>query len=84
MELPGERESLNVPDELRFLGFVQACFSQKRKTLRNNLRAEFPDAVIQTGLSSVGLRPDFRAEQLSLARFAALFKSLINDGKRAL
>ena len=31
-----------VEDKEAFLGFLSACFRQKRKMLRNNLRAEFP------------------------------------------
>jgi len=79
MTLPGERARLNVrgaDDEKRFLEFVQACFSQKRKTLRNNLRALASDQHIHEALSSMGLRPDARAEQLSLAQFAEIFRLL--------
>jgi 16S rRNA (adenine1518-N6/adenine1519-N6)-dimethyltransferase len=79
MTLPGEGARLNVGDaaqEKRFLEFVQTCFSQKRKTLRNNLRALTPDQHIHDTLSSMGLRPDARAEQLSLAQFAEIFLQL--------
>jgi len=77
MHLPGERASLHVADEKRFLDFVQACFGQKRKTLRNNLRAMAPDQRIHAALAACGLRPDARAEQLTLAHFAALFANLL-------
>jgi len=73
MALPGERASLAISDEKRFLEFVQACFAQKRKTLRNNLRAIAADHRIQAALTAAALRSDARAEQLSLAQFAALF-----------
>jgi 16S rRNA (adenine1518-N6/adenine1519-N6)-dimethyltransferase len=82
MMLPGERASLNVADGNRFLRFVQACFAQKRKTLRNNLRAvvarDRPAAEDRIGnaLSATGSRPDARAEQLSLSQFAVLFEKL--------
>lgn len=76
MNLPGERASLAVSDEKRFLEFVQLCFGQKRKTLRNNLRAIAPDDRIQSAFAAADLRPDARAEQLSLAQFAALFTNL--------
>ncbi|MFZ0523082.1 MAG: 16S rRNA (adenine(1518)-N(6)/adenine(1519)-N(6))-dimethyltransferase RsmA [Candidatus Acidiferrales bacterium] len=76
MTLPGERAHLNVADEKRFLEFVQACFAQKRKTLRNNLLAIADDKEIHEALAIVGLRPDARAEQLTLAQFAALFSRL--------
>jgi 16S rRNA (adenine1518-N6/adenine1519-N6)-dimethyltransferase len=76
MVLPGERTSLGITDQQRFLKFVQACFSQKRKTLRNNLRGTFPLEVIEPAFSIAGLRPEWRAEQLSLNEFAALFRTL--------
>jgi len=80
MNLPGDRATLAVSDEKRFLEFVQACFSQKRKTLRNNLRAIAPDEQIRSALAAASIRPDARAEQLSLAQFAALFGSLTTGG----
>ena len=73
---PGERTSLKIPDEKRFLEFVQTCFGQKRKTLANNLRAMAPKEHIRDALAACGLRPDARAEQLSLAEFAALYARL--------
>jgi 16S rRNA (adenine1518-N6/adenine1519-N6)-dimethyltransferase len=76
MTLPGERAELNVSDEKEFLEFIQGCFGQKRKTLRNNLRQLAPDRKIHQALEDCGLRPDSRAEQLTLAQFAALFASL--------
>jgi 16S rRNA (adenine1518-N6/adenine1519-N6)-dimethyltransferase len=76
MTLPGSRASVGAADEQRFLKFVQACFRQKRKTLRNNLLGAVEDDRIQVGLAACGLRADARAEQLSLAQFAALFRDL--------
>jgi 16S rRNA (adenine1518-N6/adenine1519-N6)-dimethyltransferase len=76
MTLPGERARLNVRDEKRFLEFVQNCFGQKRKTLRNNLLAIAGDDKIHEALAAAGLRPDARAEQVTLAQFAALFARL--------
>jgi 16S rRNA (adenine1518-N6/adenine1519-N6)-dimethyltransferase len=82
MTLPGQRAWLDIADEKRFLEFIQACFSQKRKTLRNNLRAMATtarapgDDRIRAALEANGLRSDARAEQLSLVQFATLFKNL--------
>jgi 16S rRNA (adenine1518-N6/adenine1519-N6)-dimethyltransferase len=73
MVLPGEQASLSIADEPKFLKFIQLCFSHKRKTLRNNLLTIAPDKRIHEALASCGLRSDARAEQLSLAHFAALF-----------
>jgi len=51
---------------------VKLCFSQKRKTLVNNLRSLAKPAAIREILASLNLRPDSRAEQLSLSQFVAL------------
>lgn len=76
MTLPGERASLGVTDDKRFLAFVGVCFGQKRKTLRNNLRSVAPAERIAEALAACGLRSDARAEQLLLAQFGALFAAL--------
>jgi len=82
MTLPGERGSLAIAgaEEKRFLEFIQLCFGQKRKTLRNNLRNGLrpipSDERIQKALALQGIRPDARAEQLTLSQFAGLFAQL--------
>jgi 16S rRNA (adenine1518-N6/adenine1519-N6)-dimethyltransferase len=76
MTLPGGGGALGIADPKTFLGFVQMCFEQKRKTLRNNLLAISNDARIHQALAASGLRPDARAEQLSLAQFASIFEQL--------
>ena len=81
MDLPGERAKIAVSDEERFLKFVGVCFEQKRKTLRNNLRSIAGASRIYQALAACGLRPDARAEQLSLAEFAKLFAALANNLK---
>ncbi len=76
MDLPGQRAKLAIEDEERFLRFIGACFGQKRKTLRNNLRPLADADQIANALAACGLRSDARAEQLSLADFAKLFVML--------
>ncbi|MGB7750570.1 MAG: rRNA adenine dimethyltransferase family protein, partial [Candidatus Acidiferrales bacterium] len=79
MTLPGAQAALNITgeaNEKHFLEFVQTCFSQKRKTLRNNLLAVATDKIIHEALAASALRPDARAEQLTLPQFAALFSQL--------
>src|SRR6266404_2066097 len=77
LRFPGERAKLRLTDESRFLDFVKLCFSQKRKTLVNNLRSLAKPAAIREILASLDLRPDSRAEQLSLSHFAALQARLV-------
>ncbi len=70
---PGEGEGLRVGEPSEFFEFVKVCFAQKRKTLLNNLRAHLGAAAAERALEACASRPDARAEQLSLAQFAALF-----------
>jgi len=80
LRLPGERARLRLADESRFLDFVKLCFSLKRKTLVNNLRSLAKPPAIRETLASLNLRPDSRAEQLSVSQFAA-FHALLVPGK---
>jgi 16S rRNA (adenine1518-N6/adenine1519-N6)-dimethyltransferase len=78
MTLPGERALIGIPaeNERAFLDFIQLCFGQKRKTVRNNLRSAISDERIADALAYCNSRRDARAEQLTLAQFAALFTRL--------
>lgn len=71
--MPGARAKHSVEDENAFLDFVKECFAQKRKTLRNNLRARL-GARTEEVLREANLPPGARAEQLTVSQFAALFK----------
>jgi 16S rRNA (adenine1518-N6/adenine1519-N6)-dimethyltransferase len=71
--MPGARAKQSVANEDKFLDFVKECFAQKRKTLRNNLRARLGDRTKEI-LREAGLSPDVRAEQLTVPQFAALFQ----------
>lgn len=53
------------------VAFVGRCFAQKRKTLRNNLKAFYPAKVLES-LPEAGLR----AEQISVAQFVDLYARL--------
>jgi 16S rRNA (adenine1518-N6/adenine1519-N6)-dimethyltransferase len=74
--LPGERAKLAGLDEARFLEFVKACFSQKRKTLVNNLRSEAKPDAVREALASLDVGPDARGEQLSVQQLAGVFSRL--------
>jgi 16S rRNA (adenine1518-N6/adenine1519-N6)-dimethyltransferase len=64
-----------VGDEKEFLSFLRRCFTQKRKTLRNNLMGvENPENMIE----KAELKPSIRAEEMNLEDFIRLFK-VIND-----
>ena len=76
LRLPGERVKLPKIDEASFLDFVKSCFSQKRKTLANNLKSRFKPELVREALANLSLRADARAEQLSVANLAGLLKQL--------
>jgi 16S rRNA (adenine1518-N6/adenine1519-N6)-dimethyltransferase len=71
-------ESLRVPEEA-FVNFLKLSFGQKRKTLWNNLKSEYPPKDLRTALDRTGVKPTVRAEALSLEKSAALFRAL-SDG----
>jgi 16S rRNA (adenine1518-N6/adenine1519-N6)-dimethyltransferase len=71
--MPGARKENSVVDENAFLDFVKECFAQKRKTLRNNLKARL-GARAEEVLREVGLSADARAEELTVSQFVALFQ----------
>jgi 16S rRNA (adenine1518-N6/adenine1519-N6)-dimethyltransferase len=76
--LAGENKSAQekIESEEDFLEFVKLCFSKKRKTLVNNLRELAEPEGVRNALGAVGLRPDARAEQISIPNFAALYSAL--------
>jgi 16S rRNA (adenine1518-N6/adenine1519-N6)-dimethyltransferase len=74
LRMPGERARLGVRDEKGFLDFVKTCFAQKRKTLFNNLRAALGDEDSRAVMQGAGARATARAEQLTVAQFAELYR----------
>src|SRR5947209_15936983 len=66
-----------APTELAaFRAFVTACFTRRRKQLRNVVMAATgrPAAVVQAGLSELGLDVAARPETLAAAEFARLLR----------
>jgi 16S rRNA (adenine1518-N6/adenine1519-N6)-dimethyltransferase len=68
-------QELNVEPKT-FIPFLKAAFAMKRKTLLNNLKALFPSAQIKAALEETAIRPDARAEAMSLDQTARLFHQL--------
>jgi 16S rRNA (adenine1518-N6/adenine1519-N6)-dimethyltransferase len=71
---PADRiTALGIVNREEFLTFVGHCFRQKRKTLRNNL-------IVPYGRDRIEAWPEasLRAEQISLAGFADLYRRLIS------
>lgn len=75
--------AVSVPDEAKFFHVVQTSFSQRRKTLANNLLAfsgKDRKGELSELLLSIGIQPERRAETLSLEEFAKVCEALMNNG----
>jgi 16S rRNA (adenine1518-N6/adenine1519-N6)-dimethyltransferase len=68
-------DALQVPEE-PFIQFLKLSFGQKRKTLWNNLKNEYPQKSLRVALEEAGVKPAARAEALPLEKKAAIFKAL--------
>jgi 16S rRNA (adenine1518-N6/adenine1519-N6)-dimethyltransferase len=80
MRAPGAGSSLDVADAHEFLGFTQACFAQKRKKLLNNLQSLAPRAQAQAWMEAAAAPPGARAEELSIAQLAAVWRAAATSG----
>jgi 16S rRNA (adenine1518-N6/adenine1519-N6)-dimethyltransferase len=76
LRLPSPLRDLRQRGGEPFLQFVKVCFSQKRKTLANNLRVGWTRPQVQNALITQNLKPEARAEELSVADLAALHQAL--------
>lgn len=74
MRLPGEKGAARITDEEKFMEFVKLCFAHKRKTLVNNLRAISEPDSTRKALTTLGLLPGARAEELGVLQLANLFR----------
>lgn len=65
---------VNVPDEKTFFAVVKAAFGQRRKTAANSVAAglSLPKERVAAALRQIGVRPDARAERITMQQFAAL------------
>lgn len=61
-----------IADPKHYSAVVHAAFGQRRKTLRNALRAVFPEEGVDAALRSTGIDGGRRGETLDIAEFAAL------------
>ncbi len=65
---PHATNPYNVVDEKIFAQIVTQCFSQRRKTLRNNLKKILTTEEIE----SLGINPGCRAETLEISQFVEI------------
>jgi len=69
------QEKLGVAGD-GFIDFLRLSFGQKRKTLWNNLKANYQEAQLKRALAEAGVKATARAETLSLEQSAAVFRAL--------
>ena len=67
---------LAVPSEQSLLRLVNICFGSRRKTLKNNLKAVFPQANISSAIQELQLPENIRPQELTVDNFAALARIL--------
>jgi 16S rRNA (adenine1518-N6/adenine1519-N6)-dimethyltransferase len=70
-----QQEKLGVTGD-GFIDFLRLSFGQKRKTLWNNLKAEYDGAELKRALTAASVKPTARAETLTLEQSAAIFRAL--------
>ncbi|MBD5431309.1 MAG: 16S rRNA (adenine(1518)-N(6)/adenine(1519)-N(6))-dimethyltransferase RsmA [Lactobacillus sp.] len=69
------KEKYNIPDYKHFNRVVKLCFSQRRKTLNNNLKALISDKdEREKVISELGVDPRVRPENLTIEQFIKLAK----------
>ncbi|MGJ9460238.1 16S rRNA (adenine(1518)-N(6)/adenine(1519)-N(6))-dimethyltransferase RsmA [Oceanobacillus sp. CF4.6] len=78
-----EEPPVHVENEEFFFNLVQACFAQRRKTLRNNLTSYFKEKYTKEGINEILERIDIngtrRGESLDMAEFALLANTFYKE-----
>lgn len=74
--LAGGQPRVPIADDKHYSAVVHAAFGQRRKTLRNALRAAFDEAGVDAALAATGIDGQRRGETLEIAEFAALAAAL--------
>ena len=74
--LPGGRPRVPIADDRHYAAVVHAAFGQRRKTLRNALRAVFEVSAVDGALARTGIEGTRRGETLDIAEFARLADEL--------
>ena len=71
------------PANYGFIDFLKLSFGQKRKTLWNNLKSNYPEPRLRAALAQARVKPAARAETLTLEESAALFRALRDNHERS-
>lgn len=69
------KEKPAIEDRKHFIWVVKMCFSQRRKTLNNNLKSLLPDKTKRDELiTELGVEPRVRPEDLTIEQFIKIAK----------
>lgn len=74
--LPGGAPRVPIEDPAHYSNVVHAAFGQRRKTLRNALRARFDAGAVDRALAEVGIDGIRRGETLSIEEMGRLAAAL--------
>lgn len=74
--LPDAQPRVPIADAKHYSNVVHAAFGQRRKTLRNALRAVFDEAAVDAALASTAIDGVRRGETLDIAEFGRLAAAL--------
>lgn len=66
-------------DEKHFFDFIRLCFNQRRKTLVNNLSADYSKELINKMLEDNSIKPTVRSEELDIVDFINLSNYIVNN-----
>lgn len=74
--LAGAAPRVPIADDKHYARVVHAAFGQRRKTLRNALRAVFDEGAVDAALEATGIVGSRRGETLDIAEFGRLAAAL--------
>lgn len=76
LKLEITKENRNSEYEKKLYNLLTLCFTQRRKTINNNLLLKYPKEVVNHVLNSIGLDPRTRPEQITLETYLKLLNQL--------
>ncbi len=76
LRMASKLDSLRVPED-DFINFLKLSFGQKRKTLSNNLKAQYEPKVLRAAFEKAGVKPTVRAEELEFGKVRGAFSRAV-------
>lgn len=73
------KEKIKVKDEKEFYNFIKLCFTQRRKTLYNNIKDSFDKDLINEMYNKLNLKETIRAQEIELETFIKMYEVLYEN-----